>query len=107
MKQQEVAIYGPVFTTLTHRSSNPSQPTLRLYAYKHHIQSNVKGESQIIFDLNQKSELVQDFTDPIAKIDWRNGTVKVLNKQTWEYLPYYAKDCIAQDFYEFWLHSQP
>ena len=106
MKLTELAIYGPMFITLAHRSSNPSQGTLKAYSYKHYAHYDSNGNFEPIFDLDQNSDLIQDLANPVAKINWQDGSVKVLNKHIWDNLPSTIQDYIAQDFRDFWLRYQ-
>ena len=100
--EKVISICGPVFTVLTARSSNRAQPTLRLYSYKHHLEYEPDGEPKFIFDLDDRDQLIEDFQNPVAKIDWHDGSVKVLDKTTWSALPITVQDYVKQDFYRFW-----
>ena len=99
---KQIATYGPIFIVLTHRSSNQSQQTLRAYPYKHHTRSIANGKTEIVFDLSKNNSLIEDYDNPVAKIDWQNGSVKILDKNIWDHLPDYVRDCITEDFQEFW-----
>ena len=102
-----ITSYGPIFLTVEPRSSDLSKETLKAYPYKHHLETDIACPSHIVFDLDGKNNLVEDFSNPIAKINWRDGSVKILDRHVWNYLPEYVQDTIEQKFKEFWKNHQP
>ena len=91
------ADFGHVFIVEGRRSSNPNVGTLFAYMYKHHIDPKSKA---IVLDLDKNDQMVEDYGNPIAKVNWHGdgGVVKKLDTAKYDALSSSIKLSIESTF---------
>ena len=99
--------YGLCFVALRPRNSNPNQMTPIVYMYKCK-RSPEQATLTYTPEVDANGNMIEDWTNPIAKCDWRRGgEVKVLSQNEWFcILSRETRALISKDIKAFFEQSQ-